>query len=947
MKNTISNSFRSVGDIFADLPSFDTLLPTHALYHGHKDAARREKVESLIEHVDLVNDYFQRLCKIHQLDSVIDALINDVLVQFNISKDTVTMGDWVKEMFCLSIYCHDFGKINPNFQSERLKNNQFKPEQSPLTYYHSQLGAYMYMMYVAERIEKSGFSDDAAAVLYQIGFALSYPIFQHHSPFLAQLQEGVVFEHDKAAKMLELLQKYAFERHDEDLTHELVSDPSRFWDLTSAKLSFPLFTLVKLNFSMLTASDYLATHEYMNLPKNETLTEFGVLEDDVKQHIFKSIRTTEGYNAETFKNFKENKTPSVSEVESKENLNFLRQKMALEVLRNVSLYKKERLFYIEAPTGGGKTNLSLLATAELLKYNTELNKVFYVFPFTTLITQTHKVVKHIFGLDDTFVAELHSKAGLKEATEEEKDEKKKDYGDEKADYIAHLFGNYPITLLSHVRFFDILKGNGKEKNYWLHRLANSVVVIDEIQAYSPEIWDKMAFFMTEYACYFNIRFIVMSATLPKLDKLLNDKTYKEANIQKPAFHRLLPNAKDYFTNPNFSKRVEFKFDLLENPLFEPNGKGVTEQEKEDKLDILADEVLAKSVDYANKKGRVFTIIEFIFKKTATQFADIIGKKDAFFDEIFVLSGTILEHRRREIINFLKRNTDSKIKVLLITTQVVEAGVDIDMDLGFKDTSLIDSDEQLAGRINRNVTKPQCQLYLFNLDQANVIYGKDKRFDGIKDGTISTVEHRQILETKNFDKLYYDEVFKKIDKRNDSNIIKNFTDYLVAMKQLDYSEVDKGFKIIDQHNVSVFVPILIPVKVQGGNPKKLDESEEIFTKQNLDFLKDYGNIEVENDEKGSPSISGKKVFDFYMNLVRKKKEMGFVQSRIDFKKLGGIMSKFTFSLMAHSKDIEKLQSSGFVQELFGFIYILDTNETVYSTRIGLNTDNDTFKNSNQF
>ena len=65
--------------------------------------------------------------------------------------------------------------------------------------------------------------------------------------------------------------------------------------------------------------------------------------------------------------------------------------------------------------------------------------------------------------------------------------------------------------------------------------------------------------------------------------------------------------------------------------------------------------------------------------------------------------------------------------MLITTQVVEAGVDIDMDLGFKNISLIDSDEQLAGRVNRNACKVGCEVYLFRLDNASVLYGKDKRY----------------------------------------------------------------------------------------------------------------------------------------------------------------------------------------------------------------------------
>ena len=162
------------------------------------------------------------------------------------------------------------------------------------------------------------------------------------------------------------------------------------------------------------------------------------------------------------------------------------------------------LFFIEAPTGGGKTNLSILATAELLKiYEGQYNKVFYVFPFTTLITQTYAVVRDMFGLNEGEIIELHSKVGLKPNTGE--DDK---YGSEQLNYINHLFVNFPFCLLSHIRFFDILKTNEKETNYLLHRLANSIVIIDELQSYNPLHWDKVIYFIRQYAEKFNIKFIL-------------------------------------------------------------------------------------------------------------------------------------------------------------------------------------------------------------------------------------------------------------------------------------------------------------------------------------------------------------------------------------------------------------------------------------------------------
>src|SRR5690606_31168898 len=215
--------------------------------------------------------------------------------------------------------------------------------------------------------------------------------------------------------------------------------------------------------------------------------------------------------------------------------------------------------------------------------------------------------------------------------------------------------------------------------------------------------------------------------------------------------------------PNFSGRVAFNFDYFDRTDLE--------------LSEIAERWLVESQSYSKKDfgnakplDSVYTIIELIFKKTASECYSIIKETD-LFDEIFLLSGTIPPHRRKEIINFLKNKNNRKKKFLLITTQVVEAGVDIDMDLGFKDRSLIDSDEQLAGRINRNVNKKDCVLFLFNYDKESTIYGDDKRLE-LTRKHIDTEQYKEILNNKDFDRLY-DIVINDRDRWNNAKMTENF------------------------------------------------------------------------------------------------------------------------------------------------------------------------------
>jgi len=86
--------------------------------------------------------------------------------------------------------------------------------------------------------------------------------------------------------------------------------------------------------------------------------------------------------------------------------------MAAEAITTLRQNIDKRLFYLEAPTGGGKTNMSFACALELLKSDERLNKVFYVFPFTTLITQTFKSIKETLQIDNDKVIQLHSKGGF-------------------------------------------------------------------------------------------------------------------------------------------------------------------------------------------------------------------------------------------------------------------------------------------------------------------------------------------------------------------------------------------------------------------------------------------------------------------------------------------------------------------------------------------------------
>ncbi|MEB2780551.1 CRISPR-associated helicase Cas3' [Algoriphagus sp. C2-6-M1] len=865
-----------------------TLLknPDHYLAHTPN--------ETLGEHMGLVTHYFQDLIAVHSLEPLIDIMV------LKLCKDAEGLATFAKKLFWQAILYHDFGKVNENFQRKLDNLAHFpKPIQNGIDSQHSVLSAFLFLIHQLsdgfEILVNESQKDQRKMIAFT--FALAHTIMRHHNPSLDDISAEKTLDklNSQLYKELEIYLHCYKKTFHPQLIAGIYS--LRKSNVHFEKLDFEWFALIRLNFSLLTAADYYATSHYCNKWESFYVA-FGVLTAIQRNKHFSALMHTHSHNESLYKRFEEiaSKSPDTFRQKSPENLNKLRSRMAAEVIQKVREQSSGRLFYLEAPTGGGKTNMAFIASMELLQANPELNKVFYVFPFTTLATQTLQASQQTLGLEPEEWIELHGRAAWKQkaAKEETKDGL---YGEERMDDIHNQFVNYPYTFLSHVRFFDILKADEKSSIYLMHRLANSIVVIDEVQAYNPELWDKMAYLLKAYAEAFNIRFIVMSATLPKIGSLA------EAD-----FCYLLPDAIDrFFTNPNFADRVSFSDELLAR-------KQPKKEDRQDYLNWLANEIHEKSEAYRSKNGQVRTIVEFIFKKSATEFATLA--EEVFHGyTVHVLSGTILEPKRKNIIRRLKSASDTEKNVLLITTQVVEAGVDIDMDLGFKNRSIIDSEEQLAGRVNRNVKKEGCTVYLFDLDDASVIYGKDRRFRETRQSLEK--DYFNILRTKQFDRLY-EKVKEWMDHTNlETGLAGTGRDYREQLiGKLNFPKVDSEFTLISQSNVSVFVPLEIRIK---------DGEEEVFTEQQLDFLETFGVFPQ------SDCLSGEDIFNLYRRLIQDRTDV-FTDRKRNLKMLQSIMAMFTFSLFSESKLVSELKKGGNREE-YGYIYLVSHRE-VYDYNKGL-------------
>lgn len=191
-------------------------------------------------------------------------------------------------------------------------------------------------------------------------------------------------------------------------------------------------------------------------------------------------------------------------------------------------------------------------------------------------------------------------------------------------------------------------------------------------------------------------------------------------------------------------------------------------------------------------------------------------------------------------------------VILVATQVIEAGVDIDMDIGYKNISKLDSEEQFMGRINRSCLR-RGVVYFFKLDDGKSIYKGDVRIE--KSLTLENEDIRKILISKDF-RTYYEkvmEVLKKSFYENTGEIgLKDF--FANKVGKLDWLEVKDRMKLIEDDNWSMSVFLARVLEDAEGN---LIDGRQVW--------KDY--VELLND--------------FTMDYAEKKVRLSEVTSRMNY------------------------------------------------------------------
>ncbi|GMQ61783.1 CRISPR-associated helicase Cas3' [Vallitalea maricola] len=749
--------------------SIEKYVPDIDSYFAHTSKSNQNK-EKLLEHMARTKKYMELIFHGKNIDSILENIFNEI--KYNNSYLKPYVKEFIFELFINGIYLHDIGKINANFQNTRMKNPIFKNHIGDSN--HSMNSSVLFSNIFYVKLNKLDIDDDEFDFLYYCIYLFSYLISKHHGKLNTILSYGEAIDNFNKAFKEYYISGY-IENVEENIIALIEDQLQEIYNSISPKGT--TFILAKLFYSILIGSDYYATYEYMS-NNNINLEDMGSMNNYIKE-ITKKYESTDVYKKiKQYSLYKNNKT-DVNPF-TKTPINELRSNMFLEAAKNIIKYSEKNIFYLEAPTGSGKTNTSINLALNLLNRDKKLNKLFYIFPFNTLVEQTADVLNESFGkiVDVTI---MNSVTPIK--TNIQNKSNNREMVDYEKGYLNYIFLNYPLVITTHVRLFNMLFGTTREECIPIAHLANSVIIIDEIQSYSIKLWKEMIYFLDKYSSLLNIKVIIMSATLPKLDILLNEKQAEYVN---------LINDRDiYFKNTLFKDRVQLDFTLINNPL---QGEDIDE-----KLESL----IIKIQEVWESRGRCKILVEFMQTKTARIFYNMAKEKwkDKYNQKrVLELTGSDNKNVRKDIIHNVKHTLKD---CLLISTQVIEAGVDIDMDIGFKSISFLDAEEQFLGRINRSCMKDEKGIaYFFNIDEAKAVYKNDYRMNQ----TLIDYNIQQMLIDKDFTPFYKKtmEDIEKVKNRCDS---KNFEITLDEIDSLNFTAIENKMQLIDdQSTVDLFLNV---------------------------------------------------------------------------------------------------------------------------------------------
>ena len=509
--------------------------------------------------------------------------------------------------------------------------------------------------------------------------------------------------------------------------------------------AFPKFTNLKPNdlhhiirmlFSCLVDADSLDTEAFMN-PEQFKLRGSHTSMEDLLEKMEWHLQTLREKSDES----------EVNRIR-----NYVQDQCVKESSSDVGFYS------LTVPTGGGKTLASVLWALHHAVKN-KLQRIIIAIPYTSIIVQTATTLKNIFGEEN--VLEHHSNVSY---------ESHRDKDDNDEDELALQMKlatenwDYPIIVTTNVQFFESLFSNRRSNCRKLHNIVKSVVILDEVQTLPLGFYKPIVHTLDTLKRVFGTSILFTTASQPILSGRIECSDSRESFDALPNVHEIIPNDAKLHDK---LRRVKLEF-----------------IEGTNKYEEIANKI--------SKHHRVLCIVNT--RKDAKEIFERLPDEGIRLHLSRMMCPAHVSATIQQIKEALKKGNDVPIRV--VATQLIEAGVDIDFPVVYRQEAGLDSILQAAGRCNREGKQNLCTTYVFSLGKEHPL----------PPGFITQTNNARLNMGKDHDWFspkamtnYFHQLHSRISSFDTAHIQE-----LLYKKECEFEEASKQFHLIDDPTTSVII-----------------------------------------------------------------------------------------------------------------------------------------------
>lgn len=426
--------------------------------------------------------------------------------------------------------------------------------------------------------------------------------------------------------------------------------------------------------------------------------------------------------------------------------NYVQEQCVKESRRDAGFYS------LTVPTGGGKTLASVLWALHHAVRN-RLHRVIIAIPYTSIIVQTAATLKAIFGEEN--VLEHHSNVNPDDIKNREQRERMQ---------LATENWDYPVIVTTNVQLFESLFSNKRSDCRKLHNIVKSVLILDEVQTLPLDFYKPIVHTLDTLCRLFDTSILFTTASQPVLKGRIEGTNPSVGFDALHAVHEIIPEEARLHDK---LRRVELKIDDTPQSY---------------------DEIVAQLVNHQ----RVLCIVNT--RRDAKELYERLPKEGICLHLSRMMCPAHVSTTIQHIKEALKEEDDRPLRV--IATQLVEAGVDIDFPVVYRQEAGLDSILQAAGRCNREGKNSICTTYVFSLGKEHPL----------PPGFITQTNNARLNMVGRYDWFAPEAMtayFKQLHCRID-NFDKQQMQELLYKSACEFEEAANRFHLIDDQTIPVLI-----------------------------------------------------------------------------------------------------------------------------------------------